>query len=122
LQLIRSVEGPLRGVLRTSSGRVVSGLFFPHFFKDFPEIREFQVHQTSLDEIVVYLVLNRALSAENRTLLQFETAKVFGKDIRISFNPVDAIPRTPSGKRSVTVGFVNPSTTDGIDGVTVLGR
>lgn len=105
LPLIRSVEGRVLDMLRTRDGRVVPGEFFPHILKDVPEVREFQVIQTSLDEIVVSLVLTNPLSDGSRTLLRHETSKVFGADCRITINPVAAIPRRPSGKRRVTVGL-----------------
>jgi phenylacetate-CoA ligase len=110
LPLISSVEARVRDLLRTRSGRVVSGIFFPHLLKDISEVREFQVQQTSLDEIVVSIVLNRPLSDSNRALLEQETATVFGNDIQVTVKTVAAIPRQPSGKRRITVGLESPIT------------
>jgi phenylacetate-CoA ligase len=105
LPLIRSLEGRVLDVLRTPSGRVVHGIFFGHLFKDFHEIREFQVQQNSLHEIAVYVVLNSQMLDSSQRLIQQEIARVFGSDVRVVVNPVAAIPRLPSGKRRVTVGL-----------------
>jgi len=105
LPLIRSVEGRVLQTLRTRAGRVVPGEFFPHLLKDVEEIREFQVQQMSLDEIVLSVVLSRPLSDGSKTLIHHEIAKVFGSDIRIPIRPVHNIPRRPSGKRIVTAGL-----------------
>ena len=106
LPLLRSIEGRVLEVLRTRSGRVVPGELFPHVFKEIPEIREFQVRQNSLEEIVILLVLSRPLGVASRNpAIVSETSKAFGQDIKISITPVEAIPRTPSGKRLVTVGL-----------------
>jgi len=83
LPLIRSVEGRVLDVLKTRDGKVVPGEFFPHVLKDISEVREFQVQQTSLDEIVVYVVLNCPLLDSSRALLKRETKKVFWKRYQI---------------------------------------
>ncbi len=105
LPLLRSIEGRVLEVLRTRSGRVVPGELFPHIFKEIPEIREFQVRQDSLEEIVVFLVLSRPLGVGSQTLIESEISKAFGQTTRISLRPVEAIPRTASGKRLVTLGL-----------------
>ena len=105
LPLISSVEGRVLEVLRTPSGRIVPGEFFPHLFKDFREIREFQVQQISLDEITVYVVLNGQILDSSQKLIQQEIARVFGTEVRVAVTPVAAIPQLPSGKRRVTVGL-----------------
>lgn len=111
LPLICSVEGRVLDLLRTRSGSVVPGEFFPHLLKDISEVREFQVQQTNLDEIVVSVVLNRSLSDSSRALLKQETAKVFGNTIQVTVKAVKAIPRQPSGKRRVTIGLESSSLT-----------
>ena len=42
----------------TADGRVISGLFFFHMFKDCPDVKAFQIHQTSLDRLVILVVLS----------------------------------------------------------------
>jgi phenylacetate-coenzyme A ligase PaaK-like adenylate-forming protein len=122
LPLIRSVEGRVLDVLRTRDGKVVPGEFFPHVLKDISEVREFQVQQTSLDEIVVYVVLNCPLSGSSRALLKRETTKFFGNGIQISIQAVEHIPRQHSGKRRITVGLQSRITTDMLNSAGPVGR
>jgi len=105
LPRIRSVEGRGLDVLRAADGRVVPGEFFPHLLKEFPEIREYQVRQKSLDRIVILAVLSRPLPERSRSLLEQEVCKVFGGTTRVELEPVESIPRLASGKRRVTVGL-----------------
>src|SRR6267378_3274445 len=122
LPLIRSVEGRVLDVLRTRDGRVVPGEFFPHVLKDISEVREFQVQQTSLDEIVVYVVLNCPLLDSSRALLKRETTKVFGNDTQILVKAVEDIPRQRSGKRRITVGLESQITAAMSNSADELGR
>jgi hypothetical protein len=55
--------------------------------------------------IVISAVLDRPLSAPHRELLDQELHKVFGSAMRFDFEPVDAIPRSASGKRRITIGL-----------------
>jgi phenylacetate-CoA ligase len=105
LPLIRKVEGRVLEVLRTQDGRTVPGEFFPHLLKDVPEVREFQVRQQSLEEVVISLVLASALSAKSENLLRSEIGKVFTSATRVIIKHVDSIPQGRSGKRRLTIGM-----------------
>ena len=111
LPLLQGIEGRVLEVLRTPEGRVVPGEFFPHLMKDAPEVKEFRVQQISLDEIIVSVVLSQELSGASQGMLRQEALKVFGSETRITIKPVDAIPPLASGKRSVTAGFRQASST-----------
>lgn len=108
LPLIGSLGGRILEVLRTRDGRVVPGEFFSHMLKDFSEILEFQVQQTSLDEILILLVLRQPLRHDRHGTIRQQSASVFGNNIRIAIREVDSIPRRPSGKRIVTLGLGSP--------------
>jgi phenylacetate-CoA ligase len=105
LPLIRRIEGRILEIIRTRDGRTVPGEFFPHLLKDIGEITEYQVQQTSLDEIVLSLVLARPLSENSETLLRKEMAKVFSSATRLTIKQVEKIPRLASGKRRPAVGI-----------------
>jgi phenylacetate-CoA ligase len=105
LPLIGRIEGRVLEVLRTQDGRKISPILWRHVLKDVAEVKEFQVQQTSLDEIVLSLVLARPLSENSEALLRHEMAKVFTPATRVAIKPVDAIPRLASGKRRLTVGI-----------------
>jgi phenylacetate-CoA ligase len=105
LPRIRSIEGRSLDMLRTPDGRLVPGMLFIHLMKEFPEIREYQARQLAAGHIVISAVLDRPLSAPHRELLDQELHKVFGSAMRFDFEPVDAIPRSVSGKRRITIGL-----------------
>ena len=105
LPLIRKIEGRTLEVLRTRDGRTVPGEFFPHLLKDIGEVREYQVRQTSLDEIELSLVLEHGLSESSQALLRQEIARIFSPATRVTIKPVDVIPQLPSGKRRRAVGM-----------------
>jgi phenylacetate-CoA ligase len=102
---LMSVEGNARDMLRTASGRMVSGGFFPHMLKEVPEVLEYQAEQRSLEHIILRLVLSAELSERSRRLVESEIRKVFGEGTRVEIVRVDSIARYPSGKRRVTVGL-----------------
>ena len=105
LPLIHRIEGRVLEVLRTRDGRTIPGEFFPHLLKDIREVREFQVQQSSVEEIVLSVVLARPLSESSETLLRQEMANVFSSATRVTIKPVEAIPQLPSGKRRVAIGM-----------------
>lgn len=105
LPLLRRVEGRILDVLRTVDGRTVPGEFFPHIMKEVSEVREFQVQQRSPEEVVLSVVLARPFSESSERLLRQEMAKVFTAKTRLTINPVQSIPRLPSGKRRITIGL-----------------
>jgi phenylacetate-CoA ligase len=105
LPLISRIEGRSLEVLRTRDGKAVSPIVWRHVLKDLPEVKEFQIQQKNLDEIVLFLVLEHSLSDRSETLLRREMAKVFSPATRLIIKPVQAIPQLPSGKRRLAVGI-----------------
>ena len=105
LPLIRRIEGRVLEMLRTVDGRIVPGEFFPHLMKELDEVREYQVQQPSLDEVVLSVVLARPFSENSNRLLKCEIEKVFTPKTRVTINPVTDIPHLPSGKRRQTIGL-----------------
>jgi len=105
LPLIRRIEGRVLEVLRTRDGRAISPILWRHVLKDVPEVKEFEVRQISMEEILLSVMLSRPLSESSEALLRHEMEKVFTPATRVIIKPVDAIPRLPSGKRRLTVGI-----------------
>jgi phenylacetate-CoA ligase len=105
LPLIRSIEGRVLDVIRTKSGRVVPGEVFPHVLKEIPEIREFQVKQESIDELVLSVVLAQELSSRGADLIRSEIESHFHGEMKLTIRRANRIERTPSGKRRIIVGL-----------------
>ena len=109
LPMIRRIEGRVLEVLRTRDGRAVSPILWRHVLKDVPEVKEFQIQQVSLDEIILSLVLARPLAHQSEILLRHEMAKIFSPSTRLTIKGVEAIPKLPSGKRRLSVGIGQPA-------------
>jgi phenylacetate-CoA ligase len=103
LPMIQSIEGRALEILRTLDGRAISPILWRHILKDAPEVREYQIQQKTLDEIIISLVLSSPLSERSTKLVRQEMAKVFSPSTQVIIKPVDVIPRMPSGKRRVTI-------------------
>ena len=103
LPLLRQVAGRQADILRTPSGRILTGLFFPHFLKDFPAIERYQVTQEAIDEVRLDVVLRRDRSSFDRSLVREGIASYLGSDVRLEVAEVDHIPLTSAGKHRVVV-------------------
>jgi phenylacetate-CoA ligase len=103
LPLVASVEGRVSGFLIGSDGRRIHGEFFSHVFWGTPWVRQFQVVQDDLSEIVVRIVPEPMPSKEAveevRALMQQQAGP--HSTVRIEF--VDDIPPGPMGKRQFIV-------------------
>jgi phenylacetate-CoA ligase len=109
LPLIERIEGRTLEVLRTRDGRAISPILWRHVLKDIAEIREFQIQQEAIDEIVISIVLTDSLSRRSETLLRTEMAKVFTPATRLTIKKVECIPQLPSGKRRLAVSIGRPA-------------
>ena len=103
LPLIARVDGRKLDAIRTPSGHVLPGEFFPHMLKDVPGLRQFQVVQRSLDSLDIALVRGAEFDASGEAYIRREIAKVLGDSLRVHINFVDTIPLTATGKLRVTV-------------------
>ena len=104
LPLLRQVVGRRLDSLLTPTGRVIPGEFFPHLFKDYPEVGRFQVRQDPDGRIAIHLVPDRqGLSRETRRHLRDTIRAQVGDSTPIELRVVTEIPLTPAGKHRVVV-------------------
>jgi phenylacetate-CoA ligase len=96
LPLMNALEGRTLDFIRTPSGRLVSGAFFPHFLKDFPTVRAFQVLQERLEAVTVRMTLEEPLCSDDESLVKGTIARTIGPDVEIEWQlgPDVAIERT----------------------------
>jgi len=109
LPLLAEVIGRSLDMLRTRDGRHVAGEFFPHLFKDFCEVGEFQVVQDAIDRLDIFFVLAGGFQADHRERLEEEVRRVMGPAIEVRYHVCDAIPQTGTGKHRVTICRIPPS-------------
>jgi phenylacetate-CoA ligase len=82
LPLLEEVHGRSLDVIRTPEGKTVSGVFFPHLFKDAPGIARYQVIQERLDSVRIQLLLESGMPAEHQLHLQREVARALGPGVK----------------------------------------
>jgi phenylacetate-CoA ligase len=107
LPLLEGIEGRVQDALRTRDGISVSGLFFAHLMKDFPEVRQFQVHQAALDQLVIVLVTDPPGCLESQERLERIVRDHLGPEMRINVDYQDRIPLTSSGKRRISISHLD---------------
>lgn len=122
LPSLASLEGRIQGMIALPSGGFVSGVFFPHLFKDFDIVR-YQVLQESLDEIDIRLVPGPGLTDEQRQFLLRTIHDYTKGELNVNFSTVDEIEPSPSGKHLFTVSKVPLDIArDGVAGTVSRGR
>jgi phenylacetate-CoA ligase len=101
---LEQVEGRIQDLIVLPEGGYITGLFFPHLFKDY-DVRQFQVLQPSLERLEIYLVPGKDFSSEDLESLR-QTIARYTPGIQSSFQLVDEIPLTDSGKFRTTISHV----------------
>jgi len=95
---IESVEGRTTDMIITPEGTRVSGLLFPHLFKEFDGIVAGQVIQDSVDEIDLLLKTRKSFSDHDQENLVNTIAEYVGASVKINVKHVENIKITPTGK------------------------
>lgn len=85
LPLMNVVEGRVLDLIRTPSGRVVSGEFFPHLLKDFAAIHRYQVVQEERDKLAIRIATRGEFLASDRQLLERTIVRSVGTEMKISW-------------------------------------
>ena len=94
--LIEHIEGRIEDYVRTPDGRFVGRL--DHLFKDVHHVREAQILQTRLNEIVLRVVKSNGFNSTDEQTILKEARMRLGDAIGIRFEYVDTIDRTAAGK------------------------
>ena len=102
LPRLASVDGRKLDALRTRTGHVVPGEFFPHMLKDVSGLRQYQVVQRCLDALEITLVRGDDFDDGALDYIRREVAKVVGDAWVLQFRFVEHIAPNASGKFRVT--------------------
>jgi len=94
--LIERIEGRVEDYVRTPDGRFIGRL--DHLFKDAQHVREAQVVQRQLDELVLRVVKADGFDSHDEQVILNEARQRLGDSIRVRFEFVDRIERTAAGK------------------------
>jgi phenylacetate-coenzyme A ligase PaaK-like adenylate-forming protein len=109
--LLERVWGRSSDFIVTPEGKLIHSVFFTHLFYDMPQVALFQINQTELREIDVFLALCPDVTEYPAELLHARLAKALGPAVRFTVQVVSEIKRPPSGKHRFTVSSVRPSWT-----------
>jgi phenylacetate-CoA ligase len=105
LSMLQTVEGRIADSFKTRDGGFVSGAYAFTDFNNFvhPSVKQFQVVQKSLDEIVLRLVPDGEIPQSILDELSHDIRGLFGENVVVHFEIMEAIPPLPSGKHQYAV-------------------
>ncbi len=106
LPLMSSVDGRKLDIIKTPSGKIIPGELFPHLFKEFKGISRFQVKQSKIDELHIFIIANEIFSIEDQNSITSEINKYSQDELIIHFSLVNKIQLTTSGKHRVIVSTI----------------
>lgn len=100
--LLKRIDGRKQELVVTKGGSLVSltALFFSQyfFFKAFGKIKNMQLEQSKRGEVLLRIVKDKGYGIADEKEIRANLMQVVGGDLDISFDYVDEIPRTQSGK------------------------
>ncbi len=94
----KNVTGRSLDLVRTPSGRMISGEMFPHFFKDYPELIQGQVIQDTIDHIELRLKLRGSASISDISPLIQKIKHESNYELNVSVSEVQDLVINPTGK------------------------
>ena len=106
MPLLESIDGRILDVIVSPDGRTVPGEYFVYVMLDFPDVRQWQVVQKSIDAIEVLIARKQPLTKDERERMSGKIAARMGPLVQIAIKEVTGIPLTASGKRRVTVSEI----------------
>jgi len=104
--VLEELLGRSSDLIRTRQGDLIHGEFFTHLFYGRDDIRQFQVHQISLDHLVVRYVPCGNSAGELMSEVRQKIRARMGQQTRIDVQPCEEIAAAPSGKYRFTVSDV----------------
>ena len=107
--MLQAIEGRIVDSFKTGDGRIVWAGFAGAAFHclDNPAIKQFQVVQKSLDNIVVRLVPDGEIPRPVLDEITHAIQVIFGVKVKVNFEFPDAISPLPSGKHRYAVSELN---------------
>lgn len=103
--LFKTIEGRLQEYILTKNRNLVSltALIFSQHFESFSLIKEMQIVQKELGKIVIKIIPETGYSPENEEEILSKLKNVVADDLEVSFEYVDQIARTKSGKHKFLI-------------------
>jgi phenylacetate-CoA ligase len=108
LPVLREIVGRVQDFLVGSDGLYVYGGYFPHTFRNWPEIRRYQVRQPDRSHLEVRFVLRCPVDSGWIEMVRGEIQSRFGPGVAVSVALVDEIELTAAGKHRSIISEVKP--------------
>lgn len=96
--MIDKIAGRELDIIRTTSGRLIAGEVFPHFFKDYPQILLGQVVQDRLDHIEIRLKLQADAKVGDLDPLIRKIVNISKNELTVTVNTKQDLIVNPTGK------------------------
>lgn len=104
---LKVTHGRSVDIIKTPEGKLLPGEYFPHLFKEVAsQVERFQVVQTAIDKLVVKVVKKPGYSDKIETYLADKIHEQVSAGLNISFEYVNAIETSVSGKYRPTISLI----------------
>jgi phenylacetate-CoA ligase len=110
LPMIKRVNGRVADNIVTPDGRIVSGISITDHIVEVEGIRQVQIVQESLSEVVFRIVRDSRFSPQSEAVLRRHCARIFGEEMHIRCEFVRDIPMGPRGKYRLCVSRLADAT------------
>jgi len=111
--LLKNIIGRDTDIVKTKTGKYLVVHSFTAVFKYYSSIRQFCVIQRDLDGIEIQYIKGDNFSRSNLASIQEKVDLTLGEHLPITFNEVEYISPTPSGKPQIIQSFL-PKTSLGV--------
>lgn len=106
LTLVKNMEGRLADILVTSNGKILVVHFFTGLFEFVQEVKNFQVVQSSLNEITIRIVKEKTYCLRNEKYILKEIQRYVGDEVKLNLQYVEEIEKTRTGKRRLFISQI----------------
>lgn len=101
---VLSIDGRKEDYIVLKDGTKIGRL--AHIFADVESVREAQIYQKSIEEIFIRIVKNNVYTSKDEYLILNRLRERLGNDVKISFEYLQSIEKTTSGKLRFVVSDV----------------
>jgi len=113
-RLVKSIDGRKEDYVLTPEGRRIGRL--DHIFKDMVNIKECQIFQEHVEQVVFRVVRGKEYTAKDEKKLLYEARTRLGDQIEIDIDYIEAVERTSRGKLRFVISKIPSAQIDSIGG------
>ena len=106
LPLMEELVGRFADILTTPEGQFVSASALTTILPKIPGLRECQLVEKAVDRLQVNAVRDQSYGESSQRAFREHLAEFFGPNMHITFNYVDEIPTSASGKKRFSISEV----------------